>query len=322
MRLFIRHPSDVPIDYQLGDRADTRRDQLSNFSEGGLCFVAKEHIEPGAEIHFAIPIMPPQFHATGVVVWCRRLPAECHGDRRTTVERRRGGAGVDRKIRRPISALRRTNHPAGSQTAQAVSVSATPVERDVTIRGNPYAFAQPDADRWCRGRAFDNRVTGRWLVLLLWGLFGAVPPAVAGDIVTVKRLSPDLAVELVRSAVQACRDQGYQVTAVVVAADGAEVALMRDVKASRFTIQIARDKANAVILSGVASGVFRENRQDIRQEMNHVDGILVLQGGLPIEAAGYQLGAIGVSGAPGGDRDEACARKALEGVRERLEFAE
>jgi len=165
-------------------------------------------------------------------------------------------------------------------------------------------------------------VTGHWLVFLLWGLFGAVPLAEAGDIVTVKRLSPDLAVELVRGAVQACRDQGYQVTAVVVAADGAEVALMRDVNASRFTIQIARDKANAVILSGVASGVFRENRQDIRQEMNHVDGILVLQGGLPIEAAGYQLGAIGVSGAPGGDRDEACARKALENVRERLEFAE
>jgi Tfp pilus assembly protein PilZ len=72
MRLYIRHPSDVPIDYQLGDRTDTRRDQLSNFSEGGLCFVAKERIEPGAEIHFAIPIMPPQFHATGVVVWCRK----------------------------------------------------------------------------------------------------------------------------------------------------------------------------------------------------------------------------------------------------------
>jgi hypothetical protein len=72
MRLYIRHPSDVPIDYQLGDRDDTKRDQLSNYSEGGLCFVAKEHIEPGSEINFAIPIMPPQFHATGVVIWCRK----------------------------------------------------------------------------------------------------------------------------------------------------------------------------------------------------------------------------------------------------------
>ena len=58
-------------------------------------------------------------------------------------------------------------------------------------------------------------------------------------------------------------------------------------------------KANAVILSGVPSGAFRDNRRDIQQEMNHVKGVLVLQGGLPIAAGGYQLGAIGVSGAPG-----------------------
>jgi uncharacterized protein GlcG (DUF336 family) len=56
---------------------------------------------------------------------------------------------------------------------------------------------------------------------------------------------------------------------------------------------------------------------DLVQEMNHLEGILALQGGLPIEAAGYQLGAIGV---PGGDRDEVCARKEQE--QERLEFAE
>ncbi len=144
----------------------------------------------------------------------------------------------------------------------------------------------------------------------------------AADIVTVKRLSPDLALEMVKQAVESCRAEGYQVTAVVVGQDGAEVALMRDVHASRFTIQIARDKANAVILSGIASGAFRDNRRDIQQEMNHVEGVLVLQGGLPIEAAGYRLGAIGVSGAPGGDRDEACARKALDKAQERLEFAE
>ena len=53
-----------------------------------------------------------------------------------------------------------------------------------------------------------------------------------------------------------------------------------------------------------------------------VDGILVLEGGLPIRAAGGLLGAVGVSGAPGGERDEACARKALESVQERLEFAD
>jgi uncharacterized protein GlcG (DUF336 family) len=169
----------------------------------------------------------------------------------------------------------------------------------------------------------------RWIelskVLLLWvSLWGPLIPSLlsAGDLITVKRLSPDLALDMVKAAVEACRQEGYQVTAVVVAQDGAEVALMRDAQASRFTIQIARDKANAVILSGIASGEFRDNRKDIQQEMNHVSGILVLQGGLPISAGGYRLGAIGVSGAPGGDRDEVCARKALDKFQERLEFAE
>jgi len=147
-------------------------------------------------------------------------------------------------------------------------------------------------------------------------------PGGAADVVSVKHLMPDLAIEMVQQAVAACRKQGYQVTAVVVDRDGAAIALMRDVLASRFTIQIARDKANAVILSGVASGVFRDNRRDIQQEMNHVEGILVLQGGLPINAAGALLGAIGVSGAPGGERDEACAQVAVDAVQERLEFAE
>jgi uncharacterized protein GlcG (DUF336 family) len=161
-------------------------------------------------------------------------------------------------------------------------------------------------------------VTG--LIAISLGLLQ--PPLSAGDIVTHKRISPDLALEMVRKAVEECRREGYQVTAVVVADDGAEVALMRDVHASRFTVQIAREKANAVILSGIASGEFRDARRDIQQEMNHVAGILVLQGALPISAGGYQLGAIGVSGAPGGDRDEKCAKKALDEVQERLEFAD
>ncbi|MCU7813065.1 MAG: heme-binding protein [Candidatus Thiodiazotropha sp. (ex Notomyrtea botanica)] len=160
------------------------------------------------------------------------------------------------------------------------------------------------------------------IVSLLCALLIVSTVTPAADIISAKRLSPDLALEMVKAAVKSCRADGYQVTAVVVASDGAEVALMRDVHASRFTIQIAREKANAVILSGIASGVFRDNRRDIQQEMNHVEGVLVLRGGLPIEAGGYQLGAIGVSGAPGGDRDEACARKALNEFQERLEFAE
>ncbi len=142
------------------------------------------------------------------------------------------------------------------------------------------------------------------------------------DVVNTKLMSMELARDIAQRAVEACRRQGYQVAAVVVDRGGAPQVVMRDLYAARFTIEIAEKKANAVVLAGVSSAEFRRNRADIRAEMNHVTGILVLDGGLPIRAAGTLLGAIGVSGAPGGEKDEACARQALDSVFDRLEFAD
>lgn len=165
-------------------------------------------------------------------------------------------------------------------------------------------------------------MTSNRIVALALAAFLPLRVSLAGDFVTSTRMTLELAADIARAAVEACRADGWQVTAVVVDRAGDPQAMLRDLGASRFTIQIATEKANAVILSGVASAEFRRNRDDIRQEMNHVDGILVLEGGVPIRAAGTLVGAVGVSGAPGGEKDEACALKALETVRERLEFAD
>ncbi len=147
-------------------------------------------------------------------------------------------------------------------------------------------------------------------------------PLYARDVVSVKRISMDMAAEIADAAVKACRKQGYQVSAVVVDRNGNTQVAMRDTLASRFTLQIAEEKANMTIMAGVASGEFRNSRRDIRPELNHINGIIVMEGGLPIEAAGTHIGAIGVSGAPGGDKDAACAAKGIARVQERLDFAE
>jgi len=156
-------------------------------------------------------------------------------------------------------------------------------------------------------------VTVTWLFCL---------PALAADVVAVKQLDVDLANEIAREAMHVCRGRGYQVSAVVVDRAANVQVMIRDNLASRFTTIIARRKANAVILSGVDSASFRKNRMDIREEMNHVDGSLVLEGGVPIRAGGVTVGALGVSGAPGGDKDAECATKALSKYQERLEFAD
>ena len=146
-------------------------------------------------------------------------------------------------------------------------------------------------------------------------------PANASDVLSVKNIGMELARDIANKAVMVCRKQGYQVSAVVVDRNGNIRAVLRDDLATRFTLQIAEEKANATILSGIPSGEFMKNRGDIRPELNHMDDIIIMEGALSINAGGYRIGAIGVSGAPGGDKDEACARKALEEFEDRLEFA-
>lgn len=144
----------------------------------------------------------------------------------------------------------------------------------------------------------------------------------ANDSLTVKTIGMELARDIANESIIACRKKGYQVSAVVVDRNGLLKAALRDDLASRFTLQIAQEKANSVILSGTSSGALKETRSDIRPELNHMDGIIIMQGAIPIEVAGSRIGAIGVSGAPGGEKDELCAKQALEALSERIEFAE
>lgn len=165
-----------------------------------------------------------------------------------------------------------------------------------------------------------RKVTAVMLAAL--GFSGVAPPAGAADLVEVRRMSLELAREVADGAIAECRDKGYQVSAVVVDRAGDPQVTLRDTLAPRFTMQIAADKARAVVLSGIPSGEFRANRQDIRNEMNHVDGVLVLDGGVSIRAAGALVGAVGVSGAPGGDKDAECAEAGVARIQDTLDFVQ
>ena len=157
---------------------------------------------------------------------------------------------------------------------------------------------------------------------LITSLMAAPLLAHASDSLSVRTISMELAKDIAHESIKTCRKSGYNVSAVVVDRNGLVQAALRDDLATRFTLQIAEEKANSVILSGISSGEFRKARSDIQQELNHIDGLIIMQGGIPIEIAGSKIGAIGVSGAPGGDKDELCAQQALEALAERIEFAE
>ena len=157
-------------------------------------------------------------------------------------------------------------------------------------------------------------------VLLLSQL--PVHSAVAGDVINVKLMTLELARDIAQGAIDACRKDGYQVSVVVADRSGRTQVVMRDVFANQYMTQLALGKANAVILSNTSSGELRKNRADIADELNLLDDLLVLDGGLPIQVAGSVIGAVGVSGAPGGDKDAACAQRGIDVVQERLDFAD
>ncbi len=73
MREFVRHPSDIPIEYNIGDMVTHTKEYLKDISQGGLCFRSNIGAIPGSTVHIQIPICNPIFQADGVVVWCNRV---------------------------------------------------------------------------------------------------------------------------------------------------------------------------------------------------------------------------------------------------------
>lgn len=143
----------------------------------------------------------------------------------------------------------------------------------------------------------------------------------ASDIVPVKQIGLELATTIAMKSVEACRKNGYNVSAVVLDRAGNVQVALRDTLAAPYTLEIAERKAGMAVMSGIPSTEFRKARADIRPELNHISGLIVMEGAQPIRAAGSLIGAVGVSGAPGGDKDDVCAKVALKEVEERLEFA-
>jgi len=150
----------------------------------------------------------------------------------------------------------------------------------------------------------------------------AVSPLPAADVVPARLMGLDLAQDVARGAIEACRKDGYQVSVVVVDRSGRVQVVLRDVFSNEQFTALAEGKAQAVIMSGGSSAALRENRPDMVNELNLLPGVFVLRGGLPIQVAGSTIGAVGVSGAPGLEKDEGCARHGIDVVQERLDFAE
>jgi uncharacterized protein GlcG (DUF336 family) len=139
---------------------------------------------------------------------------------------------------------------------------------------------------------------------------------------SVKLLTPEAALTAAQAALAACRKAGYQVAVAVVDRSGVLQVLLRDRFAGAHTVEVATRKAWTAASFRISTAALAAETQagksmsGIRTAQN----VLAIGGGLVIEAGGSTFAGIGVSGAPGGEADEACASAGLKAIADAIEF--
>ena len=141
--------------------------------------------------------------------------------------------------------------------------------------------------------------------------------ALAQDLLTQKEIPMAVAQDMAMGALAQCRANGYRVTATVLDSGGNVKVVIRDDGSALATIDLSHRKAYAAV-------IFKRSSADTVKAFGAmtpppiVEGTVMLAGGVPVKVGSDTIGAIGVSGAPGGDKDEACANAGIAKVADKL----
>jgi uncharacterized protein GlcG (DUF336 family) len=137
-----------------------------------------------------------------------------------------------------------------------------------------------------------------------------------------KSLTPESALAVAKAALESCRKEGYQVAVAVVDRAGLTQVILRDRFAGPHTPDVAANKAWTAVSFKTSTLALSHETQAGRpmSGLRSHPRFLAAGGGVTIEGAGSLLGAVGVSGAPGGDADDSCAKAGIKSIAESLEF--
>jgi uncharacterized protein GlcG (DUF336 family) len=135
---------------------------------------------------------------------------------------------------------------------------------------------------------------------------------------TQKMLTIEVAQTIAQESVAKCRADGYKVTVTVVDSANILKAFLRDDGAPMATVEVGRMKTNSVMAFGRPSGPPANLPPGTPAPPPVLPGTINAMGGVPIKVGDQLIGAVSVSGAPGGDKDAACANAALAKVADKL----
>jgi uncharacterized protein GlcG (DUF336 family) len=151
-------------------------------------------------------------------------------------------------------------------------------------------------------------------------LFTSMAYAADAPLITTQKLPWQTAEKLASEAVQICAAQGYSVTAAVVDPSGHQQVVIKGDTVPLQSLSVSYRKAYTAFSYGQAFN--KDSTSELiaakldgptNGALNTVPEVLFIPGGVTLRRANRQvIGGLGVSGAPGGDKDEACAAQAVK----------
>ena len=151
------------------------------------------------------------------------------------------------------------------------------------------------------------------------GLAVALAMPASAQLLSHKDLSLATALTIATTASETCKGQGYRVSATVLGREGQVIVQLRGDEAGPHTIENSFKKAYTARTFRIPSGEFVQRVKDNPTTgAVHLTNIVAAQGALPIKVGDEVIGAAGVSGEPGGEKDEACVKAGLDKVADQL----
>jgi len=150
-------------------------------------------------------------------------------------------------------------------------------------------------------------------------LIGAVSIPANAQLLNQKAISAGMAMTIAETAIATCKTNGYAVSVSVVGRAGEVILQVRGDGTGPHTMENSFRKAYTSRTFRSTSGAFAKRYKDDPQlSLVWLNNVVAAQGALPIKAGDDVIGAVGVSGAPGGDKDEVCAQAGIDKVADQL----
>ena len=133
-------------------------------------------------------------------------------------------------------------------------------------------------------------------------------------LITQRGLSVNAAVELAQAALERCRADGYKVTITVLNHHATTSVVLSDDGVNPHTVENSLRKAYTAFTTRTPTVEMTKRQQPALSGFMLLDKISPLDGALPFFAGKDLVGAVGISGAPGGDKDSACAKVGIDKI--------